>query len=176
MGSGDHSRTRLHILRVLVLASAALLAIGLLAPCMTIIPGFGDYGSLVKILEPEMTRPVTYSIYDGIRDMILGDDFWLGILLLVFSALFPAWKILVYWNALGHEDHHTARGTWADHLGKFSMVDVFVIALLVLAIKGLPGGTHIEIRWGLWMFCGSVVLTMIVAAARPGAGSSHGPG
>ena len=159
---------RLFFLRLLVLLSAVLLGIGILAPCMTIVPGFGDYGPLVKLLEPEMTRPVTYSIISGIREMIEGGDFWLGIVVLAFSVLFPAWKTLIYWSALGHDEHHAKKGAWADHLGKFSMVDVFVIALLVLAIKGLPGGTHIEIRWGLWLFGASIMLTMIVAVARPG--------
>ena len=49
-------------------------------------------------------------------------------------------------------------------LGKVSMLDVFVVALLVLAIKGLPGGTKVLIGWGVWAFCASILMSMFVSA------------
>lgn len=49
------------------------------------------------------------------------------------------------------------------HAGKFSMLDVMVIAVLVVAIKALPGGTKIALGWGLFAFAGSVLLSMIAS-------------
>jgi hypothetical protein len=40
------------------------------------------------------------------------------------------------------------------------MVDVFVIALLILAIKGLPGGSQVILHAGLYCFAGSVLCAL----------------
>ncbi len=41
------------------------------------------------------------------------------------------------------------------------MLDVFVIAALVVCYKGYPGGTHIRLQWGIYVFAISVMLTMV---------------
>jgi hypothetical protein len=40
------------------------------------------------------------------------------------------------------------------------MLDILVIAILVLAIKGLPGGTSIRLSWGVFAFTAAVVFSM----------------
>ena len=52
-------------IRVLLLVSCVLLGLGLVAPCMTIQPSFGEYTGWVKLLDPDMTRPSTYSVFSG---------------------------------------------------------------------------------------------------------------
>ena len=41
------------------------------------------------------------------------------------------------------------------------MLDVFVIAALVVCFKGFPGGSHIQVDWGIYVFAASVVLSML---------------
>jgi uncharacterized paraquat-inducible protein A len=53
--------------------------------------------------------------------------------------------------------------TLAHHAGKFSMLDVFVVGLIVLAIKGLPGGSRVTLGWGVAAFAASVILSMVAA-------------
>ena len=36
-------------------------------------------------------------------------------------------------------------------------------ALIVVAIKGLPGSTEVKLGWGVWAFAGSVVLSLIAS-------------
>ena len=36
-----------------------------------------------------------------------------------------------------------------------------VIAALVVCYKGYPGGTHIQLQWGIYVFTISVLLTMV---------------
>ncbi|MHC4225304.1 MAG: paraquat-inducible protein A, partial [Planctomycetota bacterium] len=55
-----------------------------------------------------------------------------------------------------------ARGL-VSALGKYSMVDVFFIALLVLASQTLPGGTSVEIRWGAYAFAAAALVALPVA-------------
>ena len=49
-------------------------------------------------------------------------------------------------------------------VGKYSMVDVFVVALLVVAAQTLPGGTTIELRWGAYAFAAAALLAIPVSA------------
>lgn len=43
------------------------------------------------------------------------------------------------------------------------MLDVMVIAVFIVAIKGLPGDTTVRIGWGLFAFAGAVLLSMIAS-------------
>jgi paraquat-inducible protein A len=52
-----------------------------------------------------------------------------------------------------------------EKLGKWSMLDVFVIASLVVCFKGFPGGTHIQVQWGIYLFALSVLLSMLATQA-----------
>ena len=40
------------------------------------------------------------------------------------------------------------------------MLDLLVVALLVIAIKGLPGGTQVTLDWAAPAFCASILLTL----------------
>ena len=152
--------------RFLTLLAAALLGLGLVAPCMTIRPAFGEYETWVRLLNPDFTRPTTYSVLTGILAMMHGGNRGLGVLLLAFSCFFPTVKLaLMAWGTQTLADRRRA-GIWltlAHHTGKFSMLDVLVLALIVVAIKGLPGGSRITLGWGVWAFAASVVLALIVS-------------
>lgn len=154
------------LLRLLVFSAAALLGLGLVAPCMTIVPGFGDMETWVRLLKPQLMHASTYSVLSGIFAMIHNHNVGLGLLLLSFSAIFPTLKLATM--AWSIEDLAARRPTgvllrFAHHAGKFSMLDVLVLALLVIAIKGLPGNSQVQLGWGVWCFAGSVVLSLIAS-------------
>ena len=52
---------------------------------------------------------------------------------------------------------------WMHLYGKWSMLDVFVVAILVVAVK-LGAIAHVEMRYGLYAFAGSVLITMFITA------------
>jgi uncharacterized paraquat-inducible protein A len=54
-----------------------------------------------------------------------------------------------------------------DHVGKWGMLDVMVLALLVLTVKALPGDSELALRWGVWAFGGSVLLGLIASVIIP---------
>ena len=162
--------------RLLTLLAAALLGLGLVAPCMTITPGFGDYDTLVRLLHPEYTVPSTYSVLTGILTLLRQDNAPLGLLLLAFSAVFPTVKLAIMAGATQKLSEGRPAGWWmtlAHHTGKFSMLDVLVLALLVLAIKGLPGGSRVTLGWGVWAFAGSVTLSLVLSGLLHVAESRH---
>jgi hypothetical protein len=47
-------------------------------------------------------------------------------------------------------------------LSKFSMVQVLFLALLILTIKTLPGGSEAKIEWGAYAFVTSAIGSMLV--------------
>lgn len=162
---------RVLTIRVLLVVASVLLGLGLVAPCMTIRPGFGPFTGWVAMLNSDLAQPSTYSILSGILQILTQDNAALGVLLLGFSALFPAAKLATLWwgVTLLIRGRPGGAALWlTHHAGKFSMVDVMVIALLVVAIKGLPGGTQIHLGWGLFAFAGSVVVSMIASVLVKG--------
>ena len=152
--------------RILTLVAAALLGLGLIAPCMTIYPEFGQFTPWVKVLRPSLVTPTTYSILSGIFSMIRGGNVGIGLLLLAFSVAFPVAKLAVMAYATQKLADRRPAGAWltiAHHTGKFSMLDVMVLGLIVVSIKGLPGGSRIVLGWGVWAFAASVVLSLIAS-------------
>jgi len=139
-----------------------LLGVGLAAPCMTVTPRMGAHTGLAEWLGL-LDEPRTYSILSGIRALIVGDGLWIGLLLLLFSVVFPIAKLIALRVAMGvgapNRLHHLLGA-----IGRFSMADVFVVALLVVVSKTFPGGTTIDLRWGLYAFAGAALLTMMVTS------------
>lgn len=133
-------------------AAHVLLGVGIAAPCMTVTPRMGEHTGFAKWVGL-VDAPRSYSILGGIRHLLGGDGIWLGIVLLGFSVLFPIAKLI----ALRMQSSKLAS------IGKYSMVDVFVIAMLVVASKSFPGGTEISMAWGIYPFAAAALFTMFAS-------------
>jgi len=53
--------------------------------------------------------------------------------------------------------------TW---LGRLAMADVFLVALYIVIAKA-SAPTHIETLWGLWLFTGCVLASLVISALTP---------
>lgn len=151
---------------VLLLFSALLLGLGLIGPCMTVIPHFGAFDSWVRLFRPSVSEPTSYSILSGILLLLQEGHVAIGVILLLFSVIFPTLKLAVMAWAVPDILRGRNAGVWlklAHHSGKFSMLDVMVLALIVIAVKGLPGNSEVRLGWGVWAFCGSVLVSLIVS-------------
>jgi paraquat-inducible protein A len=153
-------------LHPLLWTAHVLLGVGLAAPCMTIVPRLGSHTALGGWLGL-LDEPRSYSILSGIADLLAGSGFWIGLLLLCFSVIFPIAKLIALRVALAD----VAAGRAPNRLhaalanaGRYSMADVFVVALLVVASKTFPGGTEVLVRWGLYPFAAAALLTMFASA------------
>jgi len=150
----------------LLWAAHVLLGLGLAAPCMTVVPRVGDLDPIGGFLGL-VKDPHSYSVLSGIRALLAGDAAWIGALLFVFSVLFPLVKLVALRVALADAAEgrppHRAQLALAN-IGKYSMADVFVVGLVVVASKSFPGGTEVVVRWGLYAFAGAALLTMFASA------------
>jgi paraquat-inducible protein A len=150
-------------IRTLLVLAAVTLGLGLTLPCMKIEPSFGEYDNWVRLLDPSLTETSTYSVLTGILAMFRQGAGGIGVLLSSFSVFFPIAKIALMAAAVEGlrrgEGPHWLMGL-VHHAGKFSMLDVWVVAVFVVAIKGMPGETEIRLGWGVYLFAASVLLSI----------------
>lgn len=150
-----------------LLVSAMLLGAGLVAPAITTHPRFGEFEGWVRILRPHLQQPTDFSLLGGIHKLLVDhnmNNVAIGWVLLAFSVIFPTLKLAL----LSFTASSLARGgrgglalALAHHGGKLSMLDLLVVAMLIVLVKGLPGGTTMDARVGIWLFAGSVLLALV---------------
>ena len=118
----------------------------------------------------------TYSIVSSVLELANAGNVLIAGIIFLFSALFPVLKLaLVLYLAMrptpraGDSGRSLVKFMLAA--GKYSMLDVFVIALLIVAFK-LGGVIKAEIDFGLYLFILSIVLStlanlMLMASLDP---------
>jgi len=146
-----HRGERMPIVLMLVLSLALLLA-GLFRP-FTRVTKLWFFDSDV-------------SVYQGLITLFQEREVFLFGILVVFTVIFPLVKIatlLVLWLKPGLEARQMSRVYgFVANLSKWSMLDVFVVAVLVVLIRA-GGLATIKAQDGLLLFCASVVLTQIAS-------------
>jgi len=105
------------------------------------------------------------SIASGLVEMLDKNEFFLFAVILLFSILFPIAKLAGAYILWFHIDWY---GPWAKRyasliraLGRWSMLDVFVVALMVVGLN-ISIITNVQTHVGIYAFTGAVVLSMLV--------------
>ena len=132
----------------LLWAALILLIIGLFAPMMTL--------KKFLFLKNEV------SIYTGLIGMFEEEHYGLFLIILIFSVCFPLIKIfsLAYvWYGPSAPARRQRLLRWIEALGRWSMLDVFVVALLVVTIK-LGLFADVDVHAGIYFFAASVLASM----------------
>lgn len=106
----------------------------------------------------------TVSVAGALKSLLDEQQLALFIVIFVFSILFPIFKIavmLLIWNI---ETGVLLRKFLAfiHAFGKWSMLDVFVVALMIVSIK-LGALANMHLHYGLYFFMSAVVLTMVLS-------------
>ena len=150
--------------KILIILSSIFLGIGLIAPTMTIVPKAGELTWLMEILDPESMLPVTYSIVGIIIELANSMEWLLVIVLTFFSILFPVTKLYFFW-ATSSGPRQNPNIEWmasiVGKLSKFSMAEVFVLSLVLVSLKTLPGGTNVKLEFGCMIYLLSVIFSTL---------------
>jgi len=104
----------------------------------------------------------TFSVLTGIYDLLQGGHLFIGLIILVFSVIFPVTKILslyALWFVPLKAGSGESALKWLEFLGKWSMLDVFVVGILVgtLDLGILSEATP---RIGAYVFTLAILLSM----------------
>jgi paraquat-inducible protein A len=132
------------LIRALVLGSLALLVAGAVTPLLTTTQ-FYFFSN-------------TFSLSSGLRQLVANQQFLVAALIVLFSFCVPVIKAVVIW--LASSGHTSSRPLLklADRFGKWSMLEVFVAALLITALK-LGPVVNATMHYGAWLLAGSVLLS-----------------
>jgi len=137
----------------LLLGALGLLFYGLQAPILT--------------LEKFYFFSNTVSLLSALQTLAREAEWGLFALVGTFSVVFPILKnliLLLIWNFdPSYGERHRRHLHWLATYGKWSMLDVFVVALLVVSVKlGSLAQARVEI--GIYAFAASVIITMLLSA------------
>ncbi len=135
---------------VAFVAALALLAAGLWFPVMTV-SSFFVFSS-------------GFSIIESIRALYDAQEYLLFAAVLLFSVLFPIFKLVsclaLWWLADIDGVLFRRLATAIDTLGRWSMLDVFLLAILLVTVRTASiGGASTNL--GLYLFAGAVVVSML---------------
>ncbi len=140
------------ILLLLLLAVAGLLlTIGLVAPIIT-------FKKFIFIQN-------TFSILTACWNLLKQGQVFLFVVIALFSVLLPILKLalltkLVLSASIINSNIEKLLG-WIHRFGRWSMLDVFVVAILVVVVK-LGAIGNVEKHIGLYAYAGAAILIMLL--------------
>ena len=105
----------------------------------------------------------SYSLIDTVRALVEEGEVVLALLIGLFSLVTPVVKALAV-TILHQRRAGAPAGSlalWVDRLGKWSLADVLVIAILIVLASGT--GLQLAPEPGLWFFAAGAVLLMIAS-------------
>lgn len=136
-------------INLLLMVSLACLVIGVSAPLLT--------------LEKMYFFENTVTLMSTVKGLFLQKEWFLFYVIAIFSLCIPVIKIAGLVLILNLE---YAKNSFLDKflhvielVGKWSMLDVFVVALLLVSVK-LGVLAKVEVHYGLFAFAASVLITM----------------
>jgi hypothetical protein len=150
------------VLLALVLFSACTFAAGLVLPLFKIEPRADEWTEALKLLAPGKMQSKEFTLLGGIIRMWHGGEWALGIILALFSVVLPLVKLSILTiEAAAPEALSASWHQLMKSVSRYAMVEVFVIALLVMLAKGMPGGSRMEIGIGTTAFVLSVLAGLV---------------
>ncbi len=137
------------IINLLLLVALASLIIGVTSPLLT--------------LEKLYFFENTVTLFTTVTGLLAQKEWFLFFVIAIFSLCIPIIKVASLMLILNLE---YKKGSFLDKalhvietLGKWSMLDVFVVALLLVSVK-LGVLAKVDVHYGLYVFAISVLLTM----------------
>jgi len=116
-----------------------------------------------------------HSLISTVEVLLLDEQWFLGLTVLIFSIVFPVLKLLYLLSISTLPAEEIRRQHWRlralEWLGKWSMHDVLVLALMIFFIKsqGVYDATSLN---GVYFFTASIVLMILAYAWLPAAAAN----
>jgi paraquat-inducible protein A len=135
----------------MILLSIGLLLMGLSQPLMRV--------------EKAVFWKNEYSVLQGVNSLWHQNQYSLAIILFFFSIVFPIVKLATLafiWVVPLPDQKRQAALHWLGLLGKWSMLDVFVVAILIVLVK-LGPLAKIEPQRGVYWFAAAILSSMITS-------------
>ncbi len=139
------------LLRILLLVTLVLFAIGITTPMLTV----------TKLILFNHS----FSVVSGVVELFRRGKYLLFILIAGFSVLLPLFKLWVLWqlSSTAREPSATIRGRLRlmHTYGRWAMLDVMVVAVMIMTVK-LGDIASIQVHFGLYVFGAAVLAIMLL--------------
>jgi paraquat-inducible protein A len=148
------------------LVALCCLAFGmaLVLPLFSIQPAAGRWTGLAKLLAADQFATRSFTLLGGIVILWRENERFLAILMALISLVFPLLKLSVLWWEIFLVSSLSEKFLcFVRAISRYAMVEVLLIALLVLVVKGMPGGSEVNIQAGAWLFTASVILSLVAS-------------
>jgi len=146
------STTNKSVLLLLLVVAGLLLTIGLIAPIIT-------FKKFIFIQN-------TFSIITACTNLLKQGQIFLFLIIALFSVILPIFKLAFLLKLTLAKQTASARTKklllLVHRFGKWSMLDVFVVAILVVVVK-LGAIGDVEKHIGLYAYAGAAVLIMLLS-------------
>ncbi|MCA8967486.1 MAG: paraquat-inducible protein A [Planctomycetes bacterium] len=138
------------------LVALVAFAVGIAAPMLTVV-AYAD----VPVLGEVVLRYEAKSIVGTVLQLGSLGSWFTALLLTLFSIVTPFVKLLLSWVAASTRDPRRVVSA-IEHIGKWSMTDVFVVAVLLAFLAAGPGGmTRASLGVGLYFFAGYAIASQV---------------
>lgn len=134
---------------LLIISASMLLAVGMSLP-------------LFKVTQMVLWKS-SYSIITGVKQLFIEGEHFIGTIIMLFSIVFPTTKLValtIIWMIRLSAEKRKIALHWLGYLGKWSMLDVFIVALMILAIK-LKALARVELQAGFYVFSAAILISLI---------------
>jgi paraquat-inducible protein A len=142
-----------YVVPLALAAAAVLLTLGLYFPLLRI--------------EKMLFWKNEYSVATGVFGLFEDGQYLLAAVVFFWSVVFPIGKLVLLfwlWFARTDADQRANVLRWLDKVGRWSMLDVYIVAVLVVALKLGPLAS-VTVEPGLYVF-GSAVLVLMLLGSR----------
>ncbi len=110
-------------------------------------------------VEKWLWRDDPVSLLSGLGDLFVRGHWPLALGIAIVSVVLPLAKFALLWMALRG---HTSRWLgWAHAAGRWAMLDVLVVAVLIVSVK-IGAFATVTVNAGLYSFALSVVIVMVL--------------
>ena len=147
-----------------------VLCVDLLFPISLSLLCMGVFAPILRVTKSvwfiELSQS-TVSLFSGIEGFFQSGQYGLGSVLLAFTIAFPLSKLIVlallWWRDL---DSRSSKALFflLRHIGHFSMVDVFVVAVIVVIVR-MNALAEARALWGLYVFTLHVLASILLSIA-----------
>lgn len=107
----------------------------------------------------------SYSVWTGVLALWHQQEYLLAAVIFFFSMAFPFAKLLalglLWYRRLGQQQRDRVLH-WLGILGKWSMLDVFAVAILIVLVK-LGPLANVQPRSGVYVFAAAIVASMLTS-------------
>lgn len=145
------------VINVLLLVTFVILGFAIFLPMLTL---------KYFVLGFFVLKQKTISLYSTLTTLQEAGEIILFLVIFLFSIIFPILKLVIL--ALATNITVAPKSVlarlfhWIEQFGKWSMLEVFVVALLLVSVK-LGALLAVQVHHGVYLFALAVVITMLLS-------------